>query len=236
MTGLVPRALRPEPAAFAEIAKQVAPTSFAFLVMILAGFIIQYALKGFGEHAVAGYGIAIRLEQILLLPVLGVTNALLPIVAQNYGAGHYARVRKAVRVCVTVGLAMTALAFPVLWLAGRAVLGLFTDDPEVIRVGVEDLRVESFLLPIYMMHFAFTSFLQALKRPIWTLWISLYRQALGTAVFVWLFVGWLGFDELGVWLGVAAAVSTGLVMALAIASSVAAERMGGPGRPQAAAA
>ena len=48
----------------------------------------------------------------------------------------------------------------------------FTDDPEVIAIGVSYLRIDGFILPIYMMLFAINSFLQALKRPIWTFWIG----------------------------------------------------------------
>ena len=106
-------------------------------------------------------------------------------------------------------------------------LGQFTDDPEVIRVGLAYLRVESFILPVYMMLFAINAFLQALKRPVWTVWIGLYRQAFGIAFFVWLFVGVLQFNETGVWYGVAAAVTTGLLISLLIASRVATQSIGG---------
>jgi putative MATE family efflux protein len=227
MSGLGPRDFRPDLRAFREIAVQLLPTAFSFLLMILSGFVVQYALKGFGEHAIAGYGIAIRLEQILLLPVLGVTGALLPIAAQNFGARRDDRVRAALAFCLKTGFVMTALAFPVLWIFGRTILGLFTDDAEVIRVGLAYLRVESFILPIYMFLFAINGLLQAMKRPIWTLWISLYRQTFGVAFFVWLFVAWLGYGEVGVWLGIACAVTTGAVIALAVAAGVARREIGG---------
>lgn len=232
MAALAPGTVRPRPEALVAIAVQSAPTAVAFLVMILSAFVTQFALKGFGEHAIAGFGIAIRLEQILLLPVLGVTGALLPIAAQNFGAGDFDRVRAAFGFCLRVGLAMTGLAIPVLWLLGRPVLELFTDDAEVIRVGLAYLRVESVILPAYMALFAINALLQALKRPIWTLWISLYRQGIGIALFVWLFVGVLGFDETGVWFGVACAVTSGLLIAVAVVSRVARREIGGlwPGR------
>lgn len=208
---------RPRPAAFAEIAQQVAPIYVSMLVLSVAGFVLQFALKGFGEHAVAGYGVGIRLEQLLLLPALGVTSALLPIAAQNYGAGHHERVREALWYCWKIGLIMTGIACPVIWLFGRYVLQLFTDDPDVVRVALAYLRVDSLLLPLYMMMFAVNSFLQALKRPIWTVWISLYRQGFGVAFFVWLFVGVWGFPEIGVWFGLACAVTTGWLLSMIIA-------------------
>lgn len=227
MRGIPLWRFRPRLSAMREVAAQAAPTTVSFLVMILSGFVVQFALKAFGEHAVAGFGIAIRLEQILLLPVLGVTGALLPIAAQNFGAGAPDRVRAAFVQCLRIGLAMTALAIPILWIFGRAMLSLFTDDAEVLRVGLAYLRIESVILPVYMALFAINSLLQALKRPVWTLWISLYRQGVGIALFVWIFVGLFGLDERGVWFGVACAVTTGLGLAWLIAARIARHEIGG---------
>ncbi|MDP5218532.1 MATE family efflux transporter [Ruegeria sp. 2205SS24-7] len=226
LANLVPRLT-----AFAEISVQTLPTAVSFMVMLLSGFVMQFALKLFGEHAIAGFGIAIRLEQILLLPVLGVTGALLPIASQNFGARDYERVRMAVFYCWKVGFVMTAIAGPALWIFGRSLLGLFTDDPEVIRVGLSYLRVDSVILPVYMMLFSINSLLQAFKRPIWTVWISLYRQAFGVAFFVWLFIGVWRFDEIGVWFGTAAAVVTGWMIALLMTTYVARHEIGGLWNP-----
>ncbi len=219
--------LSPSIKSYREIFGQMLPTTTAFMVMFISGFVVQYALKGFGGHAIAAYGIALRIEQILLLPVLGMTGALLPIAAQNFGAEHYDRVREALWFCWKLGLIMTISAAPILWFGGAFAMSFFTDDQAVIDVGQSYLRVDSFLFILYMMLFSINSFLQALKRPVWTLWISVYRQGFGIAFFVWLLVGVCGMDVWGVWLGIAIAVSTGWVMALLIASRVAKQELNG---------
>jgi Na+-driven multidrug efflux pump len=104
---------------------------------------------------------------------------------------------------------------------------LFTQDPVVIEIGASYLRVDAVLFPIYMMLFSINSILQALKKPIWTLWISIYRQGLGVALFIWIFIGLLNFDVLGVWLGIAVAVSTGWLLSLLIAVRVGKSEIGG---------
>ncbi|WP_282170326.1 MATE family efflux transporter [Ruegeria atlantica] len=218
---------RPRPKRFAEISLQVLPTAFSFTIMLLSAFVLQFALKLFGEHAIAGYAIAIRLEQVLLLPILGVTGALLPIASQNFGARDSQRVRAALFYCWRVGFYMSLVAIPILWLGGPLVMRLFTADPEVVRVGVGYLRVDSLILPFYMMLFSINSLLQAFKKPIWTVWISLYRQAFGVAFFVWVFIGILGFNETGVWFGTAAAVVTGWIVAMALTIRIAKTEIGG---------
>lgn len=210
-----------------EITAQLLPASTAMMVMFVSGFVVQYALKGFGEHAIAAYGVALRIEQILLLPVLGMTGALLPIIGQNFGASNSDRVRSALFLCWKIGFAMTLIATPALWFGGRFAMGLFTDDPDVIAVGVSYLRVDSFLFPIYMMLFSINSFLQGLKKPIWTLWISVYRQGIGIALFIWIYVGLFGFDIWGVWFGIGTAVTTGWIIAMVVAAGIAKREIGG---------
>lgn len=221
------RHIRLEWASVKEITAQMAPTTTAMMVMFVSGFVVQFALKGFGEEAIAAYGIALRIEQILLLPVLGMTGALLPIAAQNYGAENHERVREALWFCWKLGLAMTIFAAPVLWFGGAFAMGLFTDDQAVIPIGQWYLRVDSFLFPLYMMLFSINSLLQALKKPVYTLWISIYRQGFGVAFFIWLAIWVLEMEVWGVWLGIAAAVSTGWVIALWITLSIARDKIGG---------
>lgn len=227
MQGVTRDAFRPVLDIFRQITAQLIPASAAMMVMFISGFVVQFALKEFGGAAVAAYGVALRIEQILLLPVLGMTGALLPIAGQNFGAQEHDRVRAALKFCWTTGFIMTAIAAPILLFGGSFAMSLFSDDPEVIRIGTSYLRVDAFLFPIYMMLFSINSLLQALKKPIWTLWISIYRQGFGVAFFIWVFIAVLDFDVWGVWLGIATAVTSGWVLALIVAKSVADKTMNG---------
>jgi Na+-driven multidrug efflux pump len=69
--------------------------------------------------------------------------------------------------------------------------------------------------------------LQALQRPVWTLWISVYRKGFGVAFFIWVFIGVLDFDVWGVWFGIATAVASGWLVALVVVRNVAKTSIGG---------
>ena len=220
-------AFQPDKDSFRKIFAQLLPAGSAMIIMFISGFVVQFALKTFGGHAVAAYGVALRIEQILLLPVLGMTGALLPIAGQSFGAQKYDRVRAALKYCWGVGFAMTALATPILFFGGTFVMALFSNDPDVIRAGSSYLRVDAFLFPIYMMLFSINSLLQAFKQAIWTLWISVYRQGFAVAFFVWVFISFTDFGVQGVWFGIAAAVTSGWVLSLIILRNVARTQIGG---------
>ena len=220
-------AFRPIKDSFKQILALLLPASSALMIMFVSGFVVQFALKAFGGHAVAAYGIALRIEQILLLPVLGMTGALLPIAGQNFGALKFDRVRAAFRYCWTAGFVMAAVAAPLLIFGGPFAISLFSSDLDVIEAASSYLRVDAFLFPFYMMLFAINSLLQAFKQAIWTLWISIYRQGFGVAFFIWVFISYLGYDVQGVWFGIACAVLTGWILSLTIVTRVARKEIGG---------
>lgn len=227
MAGLTQGCFRPARDTYMEITKQMLPSTMTMFVMMSAGFIVQFYLKSFGTAAVAAYGVALRVEQLFLLPVFGLTGALLPIAAQNFGASNHDRVRQALFDCWKFGWMFMAVACPILYFASPLLMRSFTDDPEVIAIGVSYLRIDGFILPVYMMLFAINSFLQALKRPIWTFWIGVYRQAFGVAFFVYVYVILFGSGVIGVWFGIATAVVSGWLISLGVAEIIARPTIGG---------
>ncbi|MFK7753179.1 MAG: MATE family efflux transporter [Sedimentitalea sp.] len=231
MQNLTWREFTPDPAKYLEITRQAFPTSFTFFINFASGFVVQYALKGYGEEPLAAYGISLRIEQLFLLPAVGITIALVPIAAQNFGAHNHNRVRQSFRLCWRLGVAATLAAFPLMWFGGASAIALFSSDPEVIRTGALFLKVEAAILPLYVVLFSVNSLLQALKQAVWAMWIGIYRQGIGIALFIWLFTVVMDWGLLGVRLGIAVAVATGLMLALSVARHVSRREMPPQNRP-----
>ena len=74
--------------------KQSVPIMFTMLMIMFGIFNIFYFVGQFGELATAGYGTAVRIEQVLLLPVIGLNTAVLSIAGQNFGAKSYIRIKE----------------------------------------------------------------------------------------------------------------------------------------------
>jgi putative MATE family efflux protein len=113
----------------------IATTSWIFLVRILSDF---------GSDVVAGYTIAIRVIIFSILPSYGVSNAAATLVGQNLGAKKPKRAEKAVYITGGVNMALMGVAGLIFILFPHAFIRLFINDPDVVEVGANALRVISY--------------------------------------------------------------------------------------------
>ena len=79
---------------FKNIFFQSMPISVSICGYALASAIIFTYVGQSGEYAVAGYGVGTRIEQVVLLPILGINTAIISIIAQNYGANNINRIKE----------------------------------------------------------------------------------------------------------------------------------------------
>jgi len=86
--------------------KQGMPPTINMLLMALGMFLITYYISPFGKHVVAAYGVSVRIEQIILLPSIGLNVAVLSLVSQNNGAKLYDRVKETVSLAQKIGFIM----------------------------------------------------------------------------------------------------------------------------------
>jgi putative MATE family efflux protein len=200
------RNLIPRPAVIAEIAHQGFPASLNFMTIALGFFVIFRFVGRFGPEATAAYGIATRIDQIILLPTIGLNVASLTITAQNYGAKRLDRILETFRTNLRYGAAvLLPLCVPLLIFA-RPLMSVFTDDPSVIAIGAGYLHVDAFTLFGYVVIFVSTSALQGMKRPMFAIWMGLGRQVVAPLALFTLFTTVMGFGILSLWLSVAAIV------------------------------
>ncbi|MEM7672430.1 MAG: MATE family efflux transporter [Verrucomicrobiota bacterium] len=156
---------RPQLKVYGEILRQGIPTSFSFMSIALGFFVTTYFLNTFGEVAVAAFGVGTRIEQIALLPAIGLGSAIVSIVGQNNGAGKMDRVQACVRLCVRYGFFLIISASVPLFFFAKQLVGVFTDDPAVIEAGAVYIKIMAFIQWSYVVTFIYAGFLQAVKRP-----------------------------------------------------------------------
>lgn len=156
--------------------KQGLPATTNMVLMALGMFIITYYIAPFGKDVVAAYGVAIRIEQIALLPSIGLNVAVLAIVSQNNGAKKYERVKECVMSAQKIGLYIWLIGLVFLFAFSKELLGIFTNEQEVIEAGVPYLYVGALSLYAYMLVFINIALLQGIKQPVLLIYLSLFRQ------------------------------------------------------------
>ena len=126
---------------FGDMLKVGIPTAFNAVLTNLTVILVTGAVGLFGTSALAGYGIASRLDYIMIPLLFGISTATLTMVGVNMGAGQTARARKIGWTSAVVGLVFTGTiglfvaVFPTAW------LHLFSHDAEVVREGTIYLRI-----------------------------------------------------------------------------------------------
>ena len=114
---------------------QSMPITIAILGYSIAATIVFTYVGLFGEYAVAGYGSATRIEQVVLLPILGINTAIISIIAQNIGAKYYDRVEQSYFTSIKYGLIIMLIAGVVIFISADFVPKFFSSNPEVIMHG-----------------------------------------------------------------------------------------------------
>lgn len=126
---------------FADILRVGVPTAFNALQTNLCVILVTGAVGLFGTAALAGYGIASRLDYLMIPILFGLSSAVLTMVGINVGAGNGRRARHVAWIGNLVGIGVTETIGLVAALAPTLWLGLFTDDAAVLGPGSTYLRI-----------------------------------------------------------------------------------------------
>ncbi len=193
---------RPDFAVLRRIAGQAIPAGMNMLTIALGVFVVTWFVQHFGKEAVAASGIATRIEQIVLLPTIGLNAAVLSIVGQSHGAGLPRRVREAWMLNAMIGAGLMVLGGLLVWLVRGPAMRLFTQDARVVQHGMDYLTCAALTLAAYPILFVTVFALQGMKKPAYGLWIGLYRQVAAPLIVIHLLAFTLGWGTWGVWWGV----------------------------------
>lgn len=202
LRGITPADFRPNPAVLRRIAGQAVPAGLNMLTVGIGIFVITWFVKSFGKESVAAIGIATRIEQIVLLPAIGLNVAVLSIVGQNHGAGLPHRVREAWITNVKFGAGLMLIGGLLVWLFREPAMRVFTADANVISHGRDYLLAASLTLAAYPILFVTVFAMQGIKRPLYGLWMGLYRQIAAPLLVFHTLAFVLGWGTWGVWWGI----------------------------------
>jgi Na+-driven multidrug efflux pump len=168
-------------------------------------------IAGYGSLALAAFGIAGRILDVLFMPIFGVSQGLLPIVGFSFGAKLWRRLWRGVKMA-SVGTAV-AILVPTICIEVFApqVVALFTDDPELKREAVLGTRIMMSTLALMGPTIMFITTFQGLSKAKEAMILSLFRQFVCFLPVVLLLPRYVGLT--GVWLATPISESLAALMA-----------------------
>ena len=179
---------------FKPLTTQAVPVMFSMLFIGVGIFNILYFIGQFGDLATAGYGAALRVEQVFLLPVIGLNTAVLSIGGQNFGAKAYDRIRELYIKALLFGSSFMAVSGIIIFFGAEFFVSLFTDNQEAVISGTIYLKVAALIGPIYPVFFITTAVFQAVKKPLYSLYLSILRLTAFPFLSLWYVINIRGGD------------------------------------------
>ena len=189
------------------------PAGAEFALMAVYLFIVYMITRPFGAAAQAGFGIGLRIVQAGFMPVVALGFAVAPVAGQNFGARLRSRVTDTFKIAAILAAAAMVALGVLCHLAPEAMIGVFSNDPAVIAVGEEYLRIVSWSFVGSGVVFVTSSMFQALGNTVPAL-ISSMTRVLIVAVPLILLSRFEGFRLSWIWYLSALSVAVQLAMML----------------------
>ena len=153
-----------------------------FLMNLAACFIVILINKGLkqygGDLMIGAYGIVNRLAFFFVMIVMGLNQGMQPIAGYNFGARQYDRVLRVLKLTSIGATCVTTVGFLIGELVPRTAVSAFTNDPELIRLSVEGMRITFAFFPIIGFQMVATNFFMGIGMAGKAIFLSLSRQLL----------------------------------------------------------
>jgi len=163
-----------------RVIRDIYSVGFPTVVLQAIGTVMTLLLNGilivFTQTAVAVFGVYFRVQSIALMPLFGMTNAAMSIIAFNYGAQNRSRVMRTWKITLVAGLVMMVVMTAVFILLPDQILSLFNATPEMLRLGRAALTIVPLGLVFASVSICCSIMFQAVGRGSYSMFLSLARQ------------------------------------------------------------
>lgn len=170
------KGFRPDTGTIGNIYKVGVPS----IIMQAIGSVMTYGMNmiliTFSATATAVFGVYFKLQSFFFMPVFGLNNGMIPIVAYNYGAGKRIRLIKAIKCSLVYAFVLLFVGFIVFETMPAALLGMFDASEEMLAIGVPALRIIGVHFLIAWFCIIAGSVFQSLGNGVYSLVVSVARQ------------------------------------------------------------
>ncbi|MBQ9913277.1 MAG: MATE family efflux transporter [Clostridia bacterium] len=168
--------LRPDLKIIGDIYKIGIPSVLMVGIGSLMTFFLNKILLSFTTTAAAVFGVYFKLQSFIFMPIFGLNNGVIPIIAYNYGARKKERITDCLRFSCLIAVSIMALGTVLMWLMPEQMLRLFDAKEEMMELGVPALKIISTSFVLAGVCINLGSAFQALGKSYFSMIISFCRQ------------------------------------------------------------
>ena len=172
-----------------------ASVSFGFLV-------ITKFVSDFGENALATFGIGTRIDQLVVLPAIGISISVVSIVGQNFGAKKFDRIKETYKKALESVVAFSIVGVIAVFIFADKLAAIFTDSQTVIEMTTQYLRLTAVGYLSTAVIIVSSSVLQGLAKAHLSLVLTILRFFIISIPAVLVFAYFLNLREIGIWAGI----------------------------------
>ncbi len=163
-----------------SVIKTILGIGIPSILMISIGSVMTYAMNKilivFTPTAVAVFGVYFKLQSFVFMPIFGLNNAMVPILAFNYGAKKGDRIHKTIKLAVTYAICIMLLGLAIFQIFPDKLLLLFNASDDMLTIGVHALRIICLSYIFAGFCIITSSVCQAFGHGLYSLYISIGRQ------------------------------------------------------------
>lgn len=168
--------MKPQGAIVKEIFIVAVPSILMQSMGSVMVFLMNKILMGFTSTAAAVFGVYFKLQSFVFMPVFGLNNGLIPIVAYNYGAGHKDRIKSTLKYGAVYAVSIMAVGLILAELIPGPMLMLFNASENMLAIGIPALRIICLSFVFAGVGIVASGVFQGLGKSIYSLYVSVARQ------------------------------------------------------------
>lgn len=201
-----------------DVVKKIYFVGVPSILMMSIGSVMSYLmnriLTGFSSTAAAVFGVYFKLQSFFFMPVFGLNNGLIPVLAYNLGARKKGRINEALKFSLALAIGIMLCGMLIFELVPDQLLSLFNASDNMKEMGEIALRTVAIHFPIAALGITLGSVFQAFSRSYYSLVISLARQLVVLIPAAWLIARLTGNVNMVWWSFIVAEIVSGVLSVL----------------------
>ena len=179
--------LKPEKSTISEIYYVGVPSMLMMSIGSAMTYLMNLILGTFSSTATAVFGVYFKLQSFFFMPVFGLNNGLIPVLAYNYGARRKDRIKEALQFSLILAVSIMVVGCITFLAIPGTLLSFFKASDDMLAIGIPALRTICLSFPLAGVCIAMGSIFQAFSKSLYSLIVSIGRQLVVLIPVAWLF-------------------------------------------------